>query len=129
MPNHAGFAAALTVREHVLRSAVQASYANGSDSGKKFVEDLSGGGIGMLPDILLGQLDIDLEGATNLLVVTLPMWGRLTITLNAVVHVVDMNGVMELTLTPVFRKGLAGTDQEAAVLLDQFNTVINARHW
>ena len=62
MPNHAGFAAALTVREHVLRSAVQASYANGSDSGKKFVEDLSGGGIGMLPDILLGQLDIDRRG-------------------------------------------------------------------
>lgn len=129
MPAHAGFAAALTVREHVLRTALQAGYANGSDSSKKFVEDLSGGGIGMEPDIFLGQLDIDCEGATNLLVVTLPMWGQVTVTVDQVTHLVDMNGVIELTLTPVFRKGPADTDRESSVVLDQFATVINARHW
>lgn len=129
MPDHAGFAAALTVREHVLRTALQAGYANGSDSGKKFAEDLSGGGIGMLPDILFGQPDIDCEGATNLLVVTLPMWGRVTVTVNQVAHVVDMNGVMELTLTPIFRKGFEANNTESSVILDQVSTVINARDW
>lgn len=126
---HAGFAAAMTVREHVLRAALQAAYANGSDSGKKFVEDLSGDGIGMVPDIFLGLPDFDCEGATNLLVVTLPMWGEVTVTVDQVAHVVEMSGVMELTLTPVFRKGLVDTETESSVLLDQFNTVINARRW
>ncbi|HEX6072988.1 MAG TPA: hypothetical protein VFY95_08275 [Sphingomicrobium sp.] len=129
MPDHAGFAAALTVREHVLRFALQAGYSNGSDSGKKFVEDLSGSGIGMLPDILLGQPDIDCEGATNLLVVTLPMWGQVTVTVDQVAHAVDMNGVMELTLTPILRKGIEANHTESSVVLDQFNTAIDARHW
>ena len=39
MPDHAGFAAAITVREHVLRTALQAAYANGSDAGKRFAGD------------------------------------------------------------------------------------------
>jgi hypothetical protein len=129
MSDIAGFAAALTVRESVLRTAVQAAYANGADSGKKFDQNLTDGGIGMVTDLFLGPLDLDCEGATNLLVVTLPMWGRVTVTVNQVTHLVDMNGVMELTLTPVFKKGLANTDSESSILLDPFATVINARSW
>jgi hypothetical protein len=129
VPDHAGFAAAITVREHVLRTALQAGYANGSDSGKKFVEDLSDGEIGMEPDLFLGQPDINCEGATNLLVATLPMRGQVTVTANQVPHVVDVTGEMEMTLTPTFTTGPSGTDTESSVVMDQLNIVIDARRW
>jgi hypothetical protein len=129
MPDTAGFAAALTVRESALRSAVQAAYANGADSSKTFDQDLSSDRIGMVTDIFLGQFDIDCEGASNLLVVTLPMWGQVKTTVNQVTSVVDMNGVMELTLTPAFKKGLVDTDQASSILLDPLSTVITARSW
>jgi len=129
MPDTAGFAAALTVRESTLRAAMQAAYANGAASSKKFDQDLSGDGIGMVTDIFLGQLDINCEGATNLLVVTLPMWGRVTTTVNQVTTVVAMNGVMELTIMPALKKGLAGTDTEFAILLDVTAIGITARSW
>ena len=93
------------------------------------MEDLSGGGIGMKPDLFLGQPDINCEGATNLLVVTLPMWGKVTVTDDQVPDVVDMVGEIELTFTPVFRTGEVGTDTESSVVLDKLNTVINARRW
>jgi hypothetical protein len=123
------FAAAITVREHVLRSALQAGYANGSDSGKRFTEDLSAGGIGMEPNLFLGQPDLNCEGATNLLVATLPMWGRVTVTVNGTAHVVDTAGEMELTLTPTLKKGIKDTPTEKSVVLDQVNIIINARRW
>ena len=129
MPDAAGFAAALTVRDSALRAAVQAAYANGSDSSKTFDEDLSSGGIGMTTEIFLGSFAIACEGATNLLVVTLPMWGQVITTLNQVASVVEMNGVMTLTITPVFKKGLADTPQASSILLDPVSTVINARNW
>jgi len=74
------FAAAITVREHVLRTALQSGYANGSDAGKKFTEDLSDSALGMEPDLFLGQPDINCEGSTNLLVRTMPMWGTVKVT-------------------------------------------------
>jgi hypothetical protein len=129
MPDIAGFAAALTVRASALRAAVQAGYANGKDSSKRFDQSLSGGGADMATSLFLGPLDIDCEGSTNLLVVTLPMWGTVNTTFNNVAHVVAMNGVMQLTLTPVLKKGIAGTDSESSILLDPQNTVVNARHW
>lgn len=129
MPDIAGFAAALTVRENALRSAVQAGYANGRDSSKRFDQSLSGGGADMVTSLFLGQLDLDCEGSTDLLVVTLPMWGTVNTKVNNVTYVVAMNGVMELTLTPVFRKGDADTDQASSILLDPGGTTITARSW
>ncbi len=128
MADYAGFAAAITVREHVLRTALQATYANGSDAGKKFTEDLSDGSIGMVPDLFFGQPDVQCEGATNLLVATLPMWGRLTITLNQVTTIVDLFGEIELSITPTFVQGAQRTDKEKSLVLD-VDTVINARRW
>lgn len=119
----------MTVREHVLRTALQTAYANGSDEGKKFVEDLSADGIGMVPNLFLGQPDFNCDGATNLLVAILPMWGQTTVTVAGVSHLVDMIGEIELTLTPVFKKGPANTEKESSVVLDQFTTEINARRW
>jgi hypothetical protein len=129
VPDHAGFAGAITVREHVLRTALKSGYANGSDSGKKFVQDLSGDGIGVQPDLFLGEPDLDCEGAANLLVATLPMWGQVTVTKSQVTHVVGLSGAMEMTLTPTFRSGPAGTPKESSLILDQVATDINARRW
>src|ERR1041384_2367425 len=105
MSNTAGFAAAITVREHVLRTSLQSAYANGSEAGKKFTEDLSDSAVGMKPDLFIGLPDFSCEGSTNLLVVTLPMWGTVKVTLNGVEYLVQMFGEMELTLTPEFRTG------------------------
>jgi len=129
MPNIAGFAAALTVRESALRSAMQASYANGRDSSKRFDQSLSGGGTDMVTSLFLGELNLACEGATNLLVVSLPMWGTVSTKVNNVTHVVAMNGVMELTLTPIFTKGNAIAHQESSILLDPGGTTITARNW
>lgn len=130
MPDHAGFAAAITVREHVLRTALRAAYANGSDSSKKFEQDLSGGGIGLRTDLFLGPPDFDCEGSTNLLVATLPMWGQVTVTDDqGTVHLVGVNGEMELTLTPAFRTGAPGTETESSLILDPSRVEIVARRW
>jgi hypothetical protein len=129
MSDHAGFAAAITVREHVLRAALQSGYANGSDAGKKFTEDLSDSALRMEPDLFLGQPDIDCEGSTNLLVATLPMWGTVKVRQSGVEHLVGMTGEMELTLTPDFRTGPPGADPKTAVELDPSTTTIAARRW
>jgi hypothetical protein len=123
------FAAAITVREHVLRTALKAAYANGSDSGKRFDEDLSGGGIDIEPDLFLGEPDINCEGATNLLVATLPMWGPVTVTDDGVAHVVDIVGEMEMTVTPEFTTGPEGSATESSVVVNPITVVINARRW
>jgi len=126
---HAGFAAAITVRERVLRVALSAGYANGSESSKKFVEDLSGDGIGMTPDLFLGPAEIDCEGATNRLVATLPMWGTVTVTQNGGSHVVGVNGEIELAIAPAFTTGPAGSSTASSLVLHPINTVIDARRW
>jgi hypothetical protein len=126
---HAGFAAAITVRERVLRVALNAGYANGSDSSKKFTEDLSGDGIGMAPDLFLGPPVIDCEGATNRLVATLPMWGTVTVTLNQVSHFVGVNGEIELAIAPAFTTGPDGSSTQSSLVLNPINTVIDARRW
>ena len=129
MSDLAGFAGAITIREHVLRTALQAAYANGSDAAKTFSEDLSGDGVGVDPTLFLGQPGLDCEGATNSLVVTLPMWGQVTVSVDLVAHVVGVVGEMELTLSPTFRTGPAGSKTESSLVLDQIGTTINARRW
>jgi hypothetical protein len=129
MPDHGGFAAAITVREHVLSTALQSGYANGSDAGKKFTEDLSDSALGMEPDLFLGQPDLNCEGSTNLLVATLPMWGTVKVTQSGVEYLVQMVGEMELTLTPDFRTGPPTAHPKTAVELDPSTTTITARRW
>jgi hypothetical protein len=133
MSDHAGFAGAITVREHVLRTALQSGYANRSDAGKKFTEDLSDSALGMEPDLFLGLPDLNCEGSTNLLVATLPMWGTVKVTESGVEHLVQMFGEMELTLTPDFRTGPTPPkhpgDPKTTVELDPTTTTITARRW
>lgn len=129
MPDHAGFAAVIAVREHVLRTALQAGYANGAASAKRFEEDLSDAEIGLQANLFLGTPDIGCEGSANVLVVTLPMWGQVTVTLDDTAHLVDISGEMELTLTPAFTRGVPDVHPDNSLILAQIATVITARRW
>ncbi len=64
MPDHAGFAAAVTVREHALNVALLAAYANGTFS-KQLQRDLLGGPPDVAADLFIGLPQIDCEGATT----------------------------------------------------------------
>src|SRR5215216_1889493 len=101
MPDHAGFAAAVTVREHVLGIALQAAYANGPFP-KVVRAALPGAGPDVAVDVFLGQPELECEGSTNLLVLTLRLWGRLRVTLNGTEHDVAIVGEVEATVRPVF---------------------------
>lgn len=104
MPDHAGFAAAVTVREHVLSVALLAAYANGSFP-KVLATDLPGGPPEVAANLFLGQPEINCEGATNLLVLTLATWGLLRVTLDDREHVAQIAGELEVTIRPVFTPG------------------------
>jgi hypothetical protein len=104
MPDHAGFAAAVTLREHALNVALLAAYANGSFS-KVFQEDLLGGPPEVATELFLGLPKINCEGATNLLVLTVSAWGPLRITLDGEEHLVQIAGELEMTISPVFDPG------------------------
>jgi len=104
MPDHAGFAAAVTVREHVLGIALQAAYANGLFP-KVLKAPLPGGEPDVAVDLFLGQPEIECEGSTNVLVLTLRLWGRLRVTLNDTDHDVAIAGELEVTIRPVFGPG------------------------
>jgi hypothetical protein len=105
MADHAGFAAAVTVREHVLDIALQAAYANGSFP-RTLAADLPGDPPGVRTDLFLGQPRLRCEGATNLLVLTVATWGTLRITAAGVPErVVRISGELEATIRPVFVPG------------------------
>ncbi len=59
----------------------------------------------------------------------MPMWGQVTVTKDQVPHVVAINGEMEMTLTPAFKRWPSCTDKESSLVLDPISTVINARRW
>lgn len=101
MPDHAGFAAAVTVREDVLNVVLLAAYANGSFP-KVLEADLPGGPPDVAANLFLGQPKLNCEGATNLLVLTLGTWGPLKVTLNGVKHDAQIAGELEVTIRPVF---------------------------
>lgn len=104
MPDHAGFAAAATVREHVLNVALLAAYANGSFP-KALKADLPGGPPEVAADLFLDLPEINCEGATNLLVLTLKVWGPLRVTLDDAEHVAEIAGELEVTIRPEFAPG------------------------
>jgi hypothetical protein len=99
--DHAGFAAAVTVREQVLKTALLAAYANGSFP-TALAADLPGGPPVVATDLFLGRPEVTCEGATNLLVLTLNAWGPLRVTLDGTEHVAQIAGQLELTIRPVF---------------------------
>ena len=104
MADHAGFAAAVTVREQVLNVALLAAYGNGSFP-RELKADLPGGPPEVVAELFLGQPEINCEGATNLLVLTLNTWGPLRVTLDGTEHLAQIAGELEMTIRPEFAPG------------------------
>lgn len=121
VPDHAGFAAAVTVREHVLDIAVHAAYANGSFP-RMLAADLPGGPPEVATNLFLGRPLIECEGSTGLLVLTLTAWGPLRVTLDGTEYSVRIAGELEVTISPVFAPG-------PSLRLDPAPQDIVARRW
>lgn len=121
MPDHAGFAAAVTVREHTLNVALLAAYANGSFP-KVLVADLPGGPPEVAARLFLGVPEVNCEGATNLLVLTLRAWGPLRATLDGTEHLAEIAGEIELAIRPLFGPG-------SSVRLEPAGTDVAVRRW
>ncbi|ADV80903.1 hypothetical protein [Terriglobus saanensis] len=125
MANDAGFAAAVTIRQQVLHDKLTATYANG-----QFPTTLNYPLLGGPPDasisLFLGEPDIACEGATNLLVVTVPVWGGVTVT-ETVPVTVQIKGLIEVTLVPDFQLITASDGTQTAQLNPA--TTIAVRTW
>jgi hypothetical protein len=101
LSDHAGFAAAVTVREQVLKTALLAAYANGSFP-TTLTADLPGGPPEVATDLFLGRPEVTCEGATNLLVLSLSARGPLRVTADGMEHTVQIAGQLQLTIRLVF---------------------------
>jgi hypothetical protein len=123
MPDHAGFAAAVTIREHVLNTALFASYANGSLP--RIEAALPGGPPGVRADLVVGQPEIACSGATNQLVLTLTVWGTLSVSLGGEVHGAQIIGELEILVRPLF---FPGTEEDPSVQLTPAEDVV-VRSW
>lgn len=127
MAEHGGFAAAATVRERVLRTALAASYANGSFP-KKLAADLPGAPPVVAADLFIRDPAIDCEGASGLLVLTLTAWGAVTVTLDGADHLVDISGVLVVTIEPVFRRQSPPLDDHLVRLQPPLDGIL-VRRW
>ena len=116
----AGFAAAVTIRQQVLQDALTASYCNGGFP-QTLNHALPGNDPSVLVDLFLGEPGISCEGSTGLLVVSLPVWGPVTVTF-ADATIVQITGRIEATLMPSFVPG-------PPVALSPLGTVIDVRAW
>ncbi|MCB0553458.1 MAG: hypothetical protein KDD02_07890 [Phaeodactylibacter sp.] len=121
MPNHAGFAAAVTVREQTLKVAMLAAYANGSFP-KMLVANLPGGPPTIATNLFLDQPEIHCEGSTNLLVLALGTWGSLNVVLDEGEHIVQIVGELEVAISPAFRPG-------SSLQLDPVGANVVVRRW
>jgi hypothetical protein len=118
MFDHAGFAAAVTVREHVLNTALLAAHANGAFP-KVLKTDLPGGPPEVSVELFLDTPVIDCEASTNLLVLTVRVRGPVRVTADGAEHVARIAGELEVTIRPVFLPGpslrLAPENNDVAV--------------
>lgn len=100
MGNDAGFAAAVTIRQSLLHDKLTATYANGAFP-SALAYSLPGGPPNASVSFFLGEPDIACEGSTNLLVITVPVWGSVTVTENDPATV-QVKGLLEVTVEPDF---------------------------
>lgn len=122
MAQHAGFAAAVTIRERTLAVALEAAYANGSFP-TTLARELPFGGPQVVTDLFLGPPEVQCEGATGLLVLTLGVWGRLRVTEGTdPEELVDLAAEVEVTLDATFAPG-------ESVQLEAEGDAIVVRRW
>jgi hypothetical protein len=127
MGNDAGFAAAVTIRQQSLHDSLTATYANGHfPTSLDF--SLPGGPPDASVSFFLGEPDIACEGSTNLLVVTLPVWGSATVKQPDQVTL-QVKGLIEITIVPDFQRvSASATDSTPVAQLNPFTTVA-VRRW
>lgn len=124
MSFHAGFAAAVTIRENVLQTALLAAYANGSFP-TALNGDLPAGPPSIKSALFLGQPIVNLEASANLITLTLNAWGQLTVTAeDNTEQLVQINGSLILTIKPVFTR-----EDNTTVKLVPDNEDINVTNW
>lgn len=129
MPDHAGFAGAVTIRENVLNIALLSAYANGSFP-TVLAGSIPGGPPSVTANLFLGQPGINCEGATNLLVLTMPARGELKVTRDEVEHAVQIAADLVVTFRPVFSMTNPSDDEELPqVKLSPGGDEINVRSW
>jgi hypothetical protein len=100
MGNDAGFAAAVAIRQSLLHNRLTATYANGAFP-STLAYSLPDGPPDVSVSFFLGEPDIACEGTTNLLVITVPVWGGVTVTATDPATV-QIKGQMEVTIVPDF---------------------------
>jgi hypothetical protein len=125
LDDDAGFAAAVTYRQQLLHNKLTAAYANGAFP-TTLAADLPGGPPDVSVSFFLAEPDIACEGTTNLLVVTVPVWGEVTVT-ESTPATVQIKGLIDLTIVPNFQL-LTETDPNTGmvtrfVALNQLTTI------
>ena len=53
------------------------------------------------------------------------MWGTVTVTLDQAIHLIAVNGEMELAIVPAFTTGPEGSSTQSSLVLDPINTAID----
>jgi len=105
MADDAGFAVALTIREHLLNDALLVSYAgNGFPrtlNSAQFPGGLPGGPPDAVIDVFLAPPQIATH-ADNTLTIALEMWGPLSVTMNGVNEVGQIDGFLTIRIRPEF---------------------------
>ncbi|MFZ1164420.1 hypothetical protein [Mycobacterium sp.] len=125
MGNDAGFAAAVTVRQQSLHDSLTATYANGQFP-TRLDFPLPGGPPDASVSFFLGEPDIACEGSTNLLVVTVPVWGNATV-MEPDQVILQVKGLIEITIVPDFQRVTAADSTPVAQLNP--GTAIAIRRW
>jgi hypothetical protein len=125
MGKDAGFAAAVTIRQSLLHDKLTATYANGAFP-STLAHSLPDGPPDASVSFFLGEPDIACEGTTNLLVITVPVWGGVTVT-ETDPTTVQIKGLMEITIVPDFLL-ITAADMTRSAQLNPL-TAIAVRTW
>jgi len=125
MGNDAGFAAAVTIRQSLLHNKLTATYANGAFP-STLAYSLPDGPPDASVSFFLGEPDIACEETTNLLVITVPVWGGVTVT-ETDPATGQIKGLMEITIVPDFLL-ITAADKTQSAQLNPLTTIA-VRTW
>jgi hypothetical protein len=101
MVHHAGFAAALTMREGLLDDALMLAYASG-DFPHQLRADLPGGPPPARVDVFVAAPRIRCDESLNSLVLTVRMWGDLSVTIDGGTSQRQIDGQLVVRISPRF---------------------------
>lgn len=102
MPNHAGFAAAITIRERILDDALFVAYASGGFPHRLKIDALPGGSPSVSVDVFLDRPSLRVVGADASLRLRLRLWGQLGVTTNGPEEARKVAGELDMRIVPTF---------------------------